>query len=83
MNKYKSQIAFFNYSSPSDIVEHLKHLSKKFSLELSVFGYLESSPIGQNSVRSIRAQWLAILQPGDFGGGVSIHVTLKLGGFID
>ena len=34
-------------------------------------------------MRPVRADWPAVLKPGDFGGGASIHVTFQLCSFVD
>lgn len=60
------------------------HLNAQTSYWLMFPGcYLKCSPIGQDSMLTIRADWLVVLQPGDLGGGVSIHVTLHLSCFVD
>lgn len=45
--------------------------------------YLKCSPIRQDSIWTIGADWLVVLKPGDLGGGISIHMTLQLGSFVD
>ncbi|TNN56509.1 hypothetical protein EYF80_033235 [Liparis tanakae] len=40
---------------------------------------IECPPIGQEPVGPIGDHWLAVLKPGDLGGGASVHLALQLG----